>query len=134
MEWLRPEFEGRRDELETREDFERRTEVRAASLSSFFGRYADRVPKVAARNGRKKFYVARELDEFIAWIRENSGTRSDVDIHRAEVARLRARTEEVEERLESHRASMERAQRELKKLRRQLQRAEGDLKFHEQSD
>lgn len=137
VEWPRPEFRGREDELSTREEYEQRTReagsvVTAQSLSSSFTRYADRVPEVAKRFGKKKWFVTKELDEFIEWIRENAGSRSEGDIKRAEIARLRTSVSEAEARVVKHREAAEKAERDVLRHKKQLKRAEDDLRFLEQ--
>lgn len=139
VEWLRPEFRGREGELATRDDYEAITRQRgeksvvtAQALSSAFTRYANRVPKVAKRFGKQKWFVTKELDDFIQWIQENSGTRSEAEIKRAEIARLDLSVEEVEERIVKHRESLAKAERDLAIRKKQRKRAEDDLKFLEQ--
>ena len=97
--WLRPEFKSREAELETRAQFEERTGITAQSLSSHFTRYADRIPPVVKMFGKLKYFVAAELDGFVKWIAENSGTRSETDVKRSEVARLKASVEDALERV-----------------------------------
>lgn len=134
MGWLRGEYEGREDELETRAEFEKRTGVTAQSLSSHFSRYADKVPKVAKKFGKQKWFVAAELDGFIGWIAENSGTRSDADIMRAEIARLDSSIEDVEDRLTKHREALAIAEADMKRLKRKRSNAVSDLRFLEQGE
>lgn len=130
--WLRPEYQGREKELETRAEFEARTGISEQSLSSMFTRYADRVPAVAKKFGKKKYFVATELDDFVQWIRDNSGTRSEADVKRAEVARLMNSVEEATERVDDNRTRLTKAERELALRKRQLKRAKDDLAFLEQ--
>lgn len=132
MEWLRPEYQGRESELETREEFFKRTGVTTQSLSSHFTRYANRIPKMVAKFGKTKYFVAAELDEFIRWISENSGTRSESDIKRAEIVRLSTSIEEAEERIARHRESLAKAEKDKARFQRSLKRAESDLTFLEQ--
>lgn len=129
VKWLRPEFEGREDELETRVDFEGRTGVSAQSLSSKFTNYADRTPKVAKLFGRTKFFVAAELDEFVAWIDKNAGTRSDTDIRRAEIARLEAAIEESEASIAEHEAKRDVVVRRRNGYKRKLRVKQEELEF-----
>jgi len=135
--WLRPEFQGRESELATRDEYEELTRkagnvVTAQALSSAFTRYANRVPQAAKLFGKKKYFVAKELDEFISWIQENSGTRSEAEIKRAEIARLKVAEEEAVGRKEKHLASAAKADKDITRFRRQRKRAEDDLKFLEQ--
>lgn len=137
VEWIRPEFQGRENELSTRQDYEKLTReagnvVTAQSLSSAFTRYADRVPKVAKKFGKQKWFVTQELHDFIAWIAENSGTRSEAEIKRAEIARLDVSVEEAEERVAKHKEELAKAERDLARRKKQRKRAEDDLKFLEQ--
>jgi molybdopterin converting factor small subunit len=132
VEWLRPEFRGREEELETRADFESRTGTTAQSLSSHFTRYANRVPRVAARFGKQKWFVASELDDFLTWIRENSGTRSETEIKEAEIARLDITLEETEGRIARHKAALTKAERDKARFLKQRNRALDDLKFLKQ--
>ncbi|MFE0472717.1 hypothetical protein ACFW2V_13980 [Streptomyces sp. NPDC058947] len=132
VEWLRPEFKDREHELETREDFFKRTNITTQSLSSHFVRYANRVPKVVKKFGKQKYYLPNELDDFIEWIKENSGTRSESEIKRAEIARLLVAEEEAEARRVKHLESAAKAERDLARFRKQRRRAEDDLKFLEQ--
>lgn len=130
--WFRTEFQGRESELETRADFETRTGITAQSLSSMFTRYADRMPKVVKKFGKTKYFVAVELDDFVAWIEKNSGTRSEVDVRRAELARVENAIEEGEERVAEHARSKEKAERDVAKFRRQRKALLGDIAFLEQ--
>jgi hypothetical protein len=130
--WLRPEYKEHEGELETRAEFEARTGISEQSLSSMFTRYADRVPAVVKTFGKKKYFVAKELDGFVQWIRENSGTRSEADVKRAEVARLVNSVEEATERVDTNRLRLTKAERELALRKRQLKRAKDDLAFLEQ--
>jgi hypothetical protein len=130
--WLRPEYQGREDELETRADFEKRTGITKESLSSMFTRYADRMPKVAKKVGKMKYFPASELDGFVNWIKENSGTRSDAEVKRAEVARLLNSIEDGEDRVSDREKDLAKAQGDLGRFRRQLKRAQDDLAFYEQ--
>lgn len=137
VEWLRPEFQGRESELATRDDYERLTReagkvVTAQSLSSAFTRYANRVPQVAKKFGKTKWFVKKELDDFIAWIAENSGTRSETEIKQAEIARLEVAVEEARERKAKHLESAAKADRDEARYEKQLKRARDDLKFLEQ--
>lgn len=132
MQWLRPEFEGREGELETRADFQKRTGVSAMSLSSHFTRYADRKPPVVARHGKLKYFAAVELDGFLLWISENSGTRSEADVKRSEIARLRDSIEEAEERRQAHLAALAKADRDKARFQRKLRQEEEILAFLEQ--
>jgi hypothetical protein len=132
VEWLRPEFRDREDELETRADFEKRTAITAQSLSSHFTRYANRIPEVAKKFGKTKYFVATELDDFIKWIQENSGTRSEAEIKRAEIARLVAAEADARERKEKHLEAAAKAERDQARYRKQHKRALDELKFLEQ--
>lgn len=127
--WLRPEFQGREDELETRVDFEKRTGITAQSLSSRFTNYADRMPKLVKKFGKVKYFVAAELDEFVAWIAENAGTRSDTDIRRAEIARIENAIEECGERVEEHKRNVAKAEKDRAKFERQLKIKQEELEF-----
>ncbi|AYD81397.1 MerR-like helix-turn-helix DNA binding domain protein [Streptomyces phage Kela] len=130
--WLRTEFQGRENELETRSDFEKRTGITAQSLSSKFSNYADRIPKVVKKSGKLKFFVATELDEFVRWIEENAGTRSEADVRRAELARVMNAIEEGEERVADRKRDLEKAERDLAKFRRQARSLKSDIEFLEQ--
>jgi len=130
--WLRTEFQGRENELETRSDFEKRTGITAQSLSSKFSNYADRIPKVVKKSGKLKFFVATELDEFVRWIEENAGTRSEADVRRAELARVMNAIEEGEERVADRKRDLEKAERDLAKFRRQAKSLKSDIEFLEQ--
>lgn len=132
--WLRPEFEGRDDELETRADFEKRTGITRESLSSMFTRYADRLPEVVKKFGKMKYFVAVELDDFVGWIRENAGTRSEADVKRAEVARLKNSIDDGEDRVGDRQRDLKKAETDLNRYKRQLRRAEEELTFLEQSN
>lgn len=130
--WLRPEFQGRNSELETRTDFENRTGISAQSLSSKFSNYADRLPKVVKKNGKLKFFVASELDEFVGWIEKNSGTRSTADVRRAELARVMSAIEEGEERVADRKRDLNKAERDLAKFKRQAKGLEADIAYLDQ--
>jgi hypothetical protein len=130
--WLRPEFQDREDELETRAQFEQRTGITTQSLSSHFTRYADRVPAVVKTFGKLKYFAAYELDDFVKWISENSGTRSETEVKRSEVARRKNSIGEAELRVAAHKKLLGKAEAELSMRRRQLKRAEDDLSFLEQ--
>jgi uncharacterized protein YlxW (UPF0749 family) len=130
--WLRPEFRGREAELETRVDFEKRTGVKPMALSSMFTRYADRIPQVVKKFGKLKFFVGSELDEFVKWISDNSGTRSEADVRRADLARIDNAIEEAEERVADRKRDLEKAEYDLKKFRRQRRGVAEDLVFLEQ--
>lgn len=130
--WLRPEYEGREGELETRADFEARTGISVQSLSSMFTRYADRVPPIVKKWGKYKYFVAVELDEFVAWIKENTGTRSEVDVRRAELARVNNAIEEAESRVTDRQADLDRAKRELAKFQRQARKVKEEITYLEQ--
>lgn len=130
--WLRSEFQGREDELETRTDFEKRTGVSTQSLSSKFSSYADRLPKVVKKNGKLKYFVAAELDEFVKWIEENAGTRSEVDVRRAELARVKNSIEEALDRVADRQRDLDKAKRDLEKFKRQKRGLESDIEFLEQ--
>lgn len=139
VEWLRPEFRGREAELSTREDYETITRQRdednvvtAQALSSAFTRYANRVPKVAKKFGKKKWFVTQELDDFTAWIKKHSGTRSEAEIKQAEIARLDVALEETDERIAKHQEALAKAERDKARFKKQRKRAEDDLKFLEQ--
>lgn len=129
VKWLRPEFQGSEGELETRTDFEKRTGISAQALSSRFTSYADRMPKVVKKFGKMKYFVAAELDEFVNWIAENAGTRSDADIRRAEIARIENAIDECDERVEEHRRNVEKAEKDRAKFRRQLRIKKEELDF-----
>lgn len=130
--WLRPDLQGRESELETRADFEKRTGISAQSLSSKFSNYADRLPKVAKKNGKLKYFVAAELDEFVGWIEANAGTRSEADVRRAELARVNNAIEEAEERVADRKRDLEKAERDLSKFRRQARGLKSDIEFLDQ--
>lgn len=130
--WLRPEFQGREDKLETRADFEKRTGITAQSLSSKFANYADRLPKVVKKSGKLKFFVATELDEFVAWIEANAGTRSEADVRRAELARVENSIEEALERVADRQRDLDKAKRDLAKFQRQAKGLKSDIAFLEQ--
>jgi hypothetical protein len=129
VKWLRPEFKGREGELETRSDFEKRTGITAQALSSRFTNYADRMPKVVKKFGKTKYFVGAELDEFVAWIAENSGTRSDSDIRRAEIARIENAIDECSDRVEEHKRNVEKAEKDRAKFKRQLRVKKEELDF-----
>ncbi|WGV35934.1 helix-turn-helix DNA-binding domain protein [Streptomyces phage Frankenweenie] len=130
--WLRPEFQGRENELETRTDFEKRTGISAQSLSSRFSNYADRLPKLVKRNGKLKYFVAAELDEFVAWIETNSGTRSEADVRRAELARVQNAIEDTMERVADRQRDLDKAKRDLAKYQRQAKTLKSDIEFLDQ--
>ncbi len=130
--WLRPEFQNRESELETRTEFERRTGISAQSLSSKFANYADRLPKVVKKNGKLKFFVSSELDEFVGWIEKNSGTRSPADVRRAELARVKNAIEEGEERVAERKRELGKAERDLAKYKRQMKGLEADIAYLDQ--
>jgi len=130
--WLREEFQGREAELETRADFEKRTGVSAQSLSSKFSNYADRLPKVVKKDGKLKYFVAAELDDFVKWIEENAGTRSEVDVRRAELARVRNAIEEGTDRVADRRRDLIKAERDLARFKRQEKVLEADISYLEQ--
>lgn len=130
--WLRPEFQGREKELETRVDFERRTGISAQSLSSKFSNYADRLPKLVKRNGKLKYFVAVELDEFVGWIEANAGTRSEADIRRAELARVQNAIEDTMERVADRQRDLDKAKRDLAKYQRQAKTLKSDIEFLDQ--
>lgn len=131
-EWLRSEYKGREKELETREDFFKRTGVTTQSLSSHFTRYANRVPKVVKKFGKQKWFVATELDEFIKWIGENSGNRSEEEIVEAEIARLDVALEEVDGRLRKHAEATAKAEKDKARFTRQRKIAISELEFLKQ--
>lgn len=131
MQWLRPKFEGREGELETRADFEKRTGITAMSLSSHFTRYADKKPPVVAKHGKLKFFVAAELDSFVRWISENSGTRSEADVKRSEIARLKDSIDDAEDRRQAHLAALDKADRDKARFQRKLRQEEEALDFLE---
>jgi len=130
--WLRPEFQGREKELETRVDFERRTGISAQSLSSKFSNYADRLPKLVKRNGKLKYFVAAELDEFVGWIEANAGTRSEADVRRAELARVQNAIEDTVERVADRQRDLDKAKRDLAKYQRQAKGLKSDIEFLDQ--
>lgn len=130
--WLRPEFQGREKELETRVDFERRTGISAQSLSSKFSNYADRLPKLVKRNGKLKYFVAAELDEFVGWIEANAGTRSEADVRRAELARVQNAIEDTLERVADRQRDLDKAKRDLAKYQRQAKSLKSDIEFLDQ--
>lgn len=130
--WLRPEFQGREKELETRVDFERRTGISAQSLSSKFSNYADRLPKLVKRNGKLKYFVATELDEFVGWIEANAGTRSEADVRRAELARVQNAIEDTMERVADRQRDLDKAKRDLAKYQRQAKTLKSDIEFLDQ--
>lgn len=130
--WLRPEFQGREKELETRVDFERRTGISAQSLSSKFSNYADRLPKLVKRNGKLKYFVAVELDEFVGWIEANAGTRSEADVRRAELARVQNAIEDTVERVADRQRDLDKAKRDLAKYQRQAKTLKSDIEFLDQ--
>lgn len=130
--WLRPEFQGREKELETRVDFERRTGISAQSLSSKFSNYADRLPKLVKRNGKLKYFVAVELDEFVGWIEANAGTRSEADVRRAELARVQNAIEDTLERVADRQRDLDKAKRDLAKYQRQAKTLKSDIEFLDQ--
>lgn len=130
--WLREEFKGREEELETREDYEARTGTSVQSLSSMFTRYADRVPGIVKMFGKTKFFVAEELDDFAKWIEENAGTRSNADVRRSELARVRKAIALAVKRVEDRQRDLDKANRELAKFRRQEKGLESDIAYLEQ--
>lgn len=130
--WLRPEFQGREKELETRVDFEKRTGISAQSLSSKFSNYADRLPKLVKRNGKLKYFVAAELDDFVGWIEANAGTRSEADVRRAELARVENAIEETLERVADRQRDLDKAKRDLAKYQRQAKGLKSDIEFLDQ--
>jgi predicted RNase H-like nuclease (RuvC/YqgF family) len=132
--WLRPQYKGRENELETRTDFEKRTGITTQSLSSMFTRYADRIPGVVKKWGKTKYFVASELDGFVEWISENSGKRTEADVRRAELARLDNSIEEAEERVSDRERDLEKARYDLTKFRRQRRSTAEELAFLEQAE
>lgn len=132
--WLRPEFEGREGELETRTDYEARTGLSAQSLSSKFSNYADRLPKVVKKDGKLKYFVAVELDEFVGWIEANSGTRSEADVRRAELARVVNAIDESEDRVSDRQRDLDKAKRDLAKFRRQAKALKEEIAFLDQAE
>lgn len=85
-----------------------------------------------AKFGKKKWFVAGELDGFIKWITENSGTRSEVEIKEAEVARLLVALEETDERIEKHKEAVAKAEKDKARHQRNLKRTKDDLEFLKQ--
>lgn len=130
--WLRPEFQDRESDLETRTDFEKRTGVSAQSLSSKFSNYADRLPKVVKKDGKLKYFVNSELDEFVAWIDQNAGTRSEADVRRADLARVQNAIEEGIDRVADRQRDLDKAKRDLAKFQRQAKSLQSDIDFLEQ--
>lgn len=137
VEWLRPEFQGRDDELATRDEYETLTRnagnvVTAQALSSAFKRYANRVPQTVKKFGKQKWFAIKELDAFFSWIAENSGTRSEADIKDAEIANLKVAIGEAEERIIKHKEALSKAERDLAYRKKKLRRAEEDAAFLKQ--
>jgi hypothetical protein len=132
--WLRPEFQGREGELETRTGFYERTGITEEALSSMFVRYANRAPKVVKRFGKKQHFVIAELDTFVAWIAENSGKRSNAEVKRSEVARLVKSIEEAEDRVSDRLSDLKKAENSLALRKRQHKRALDELAFLEQTE
>ena len=130
--WLRPELQGREGELETRADFEKRTGISAQSLSSRFSNYADRLPGVVKKNGKLKYFLASELDEFVSWIEANSGKRSEADVRRAELARVENAIEEAADRVADRQRDLDKAKRDLAKFQRQAKGLKSDIEFLDQ--
>jgi uncharacterized protein (DUF3084 family) len=87
---------------------------------------------VVKKSGKLKFFVATELDEFVRWIEENAGTRSEADVRRAELARVMNAIEEGEERVADRKRDLEKAERDLAKFRRQARSLKSDIEFLEQ--
>lgn len=133
-EWLRPEYRGREDELETRGDFEKRTGLSALSLSSHFARYADILPKVVKQFGKQKYFVASELDDFLKTIADISRTRSPADIARAEIARLEMSLAAAEDRVRRHKEALAKAERDQVRHQRKLKQKREDLRFLQQGE
>lgn len=136
--WLRPEYKGRENELETRQEFEKRTKISTESLASHFSRYWEKRPDVVCLEGKLTYFVAAELDDFIAWIAENSRKRSETDIVRSKIIRLEVRITEAKERVEARKREAAQvvasAEADLAKYAKQLKRAESDLKFLEHGE
>lgn len=130
--WLRPEFEGRENELETRAEFEKRTGISRESLSSMFTRYADQMPGAVKKFGKQKYFVSTELDQFVKGIRESDSNRSEAGVKRAEVARLKNSVSEGERRVGDRQRDLKKAEADLGRYKRQLRRAEEELSFLEQ--
>lgn len=132
--WLRPEFQGRENELETREDYEARTGTSVQSLSSMFTRYADRAPLPVKIWGKLKFFVAAELDDFAEWIAENAGTRSEADVKRSELARVVKAIAGADKRVADRKRDLTKAERDLAKFKRQAKSLESDIVYLEQTE
>lgn len=130
--WLRADLQDQEKNLETRSDFEKRTGISAQSLSSKFSNYADRLPKVVKKNGKLKYFLASELDEFVAWIEANSGTRSEADVRRADLARVQNAIEEGLDRVADWQRGLDKAKRDLAKFQRQEKSLKADIEFLEQ--
>ena len=132
--WLVPELEEHEAELdlETRADFQARTGRSTESLSSMFTRYANRVPRTIKTDGKLKYFLASELDEFVAWVTENSGTRTEVEVREAEAARQERSIEAIEKRVAAKKRDLMRTEAELAKARRQHKNTLDDLAYLKQ--
>ncbi|MBD3004657.1 hypothetical protein [Streptomyces sp. 5-10] len=126
-EWLRPEHKGA--ELESIKDFvKRREEVSEQSMRSHISRYHDWFPGVVRlKNGRTKYFLPSELDDFLDRILKNDRPRSRAEKAAADVSRLREWVQEKERAEIKRREEYETAQRDLKAARLGLREAEAKL-------
>jgi hypothetical protein len=125
--WRRPEFRDRLGELETRQDFEKRTGMSPTALSTRLSSYANWAPQPVVIRGKTKYFVPEELDQFIAKI-EDSGPRSMAELARANLARAKMQREEAQERAETHREHLQKAERDIKQAERDEREAQLILK------
>lgn len=71
--WFCFEFQNCESELEIWIDFECRIGIFVQFLLLKFVNYVDCFLKVVKKNGKLKFFVFFELDEFVGWIEKNFG-------------------------------------------------------------
>lgn len=88
LEWLRPEYQGRFDELETQTQAAERLGISLPMLRSYVARYPEKYPEVAAREGRLTYRAKVEVDAFLVWLNERDRIRTPAEAAAGEVLRL----------------------------------------------
>lgn len=138
--WLRPEFQGREDELIHLAGAARQAGVTRAAVTNWGLRHAD-FPKIVVETGTAdrptKFIVRTEFDEFLVALKarkdaRRTGTprakkRPRATIAAAEIARLTKRITELRDREKKQAAKLKSTRTDLRKAEALLKEARESL-------
>jgi ElaB/YqjD/DUF883 family membrane-anchored ribosome-binding protein len=138
--WLRPEFQGREDELIHLAGAAKQAGVTRAAVTNWGRRHAD-FPKIVVETGSAerptKFIVRSEFDEFLVALKARKGTRRTgtprakqrprATIAAADIARLTQRITELRNREKKQAAKLKNTRAELRKAETLLEQARDSL-------